>query len=122
MGCVKSKQLNQHTEFTDIHPPLNRGTSLSTDKRLSAVMRAKRKGRDNVFSEKMAIGGIDSEPYTPTIVAKSDASKKSIRSALEENFLFNDIAWDIMTEIVDAMEGLDVASGDVIIQQGSIYS
>jgi CRP-like cAMP-binding protein len=116
-----------------------RGHAPSMDKRVSALMRAKRKdqltrgntgpkkiarARGNVFSESMrnldmdmvASGKLERQKTEKHM--KTKAERARIKAALELNFLFKPMSDAAKWECIDAMEHVVVTKGETIITEG----
>ena len=93
----------------------DKARTTSTDKRVSAVLRARRKQqREAIFAEKVEVD----TGRTKIKHAKTAAQETSIKSALENHFLFQNLPESMKQDCVDAMEAMKVSLGEVVIQQG----
>ena len=92
----------------DVPPQLR---SQSTDKRLSAAMTAKRKGRDNIFAEKINVD----EPWQPKNFPKSPKTRKLLEDIMKSHYnlhaLFQSLSDNLIKLTIDAME--DVMGGGI---------
>jgi len=86
----------------------------SVDKRVSAVMRARRQQRANVYSEKIEAPANFQKKKIP----KTDAQKAAFLTSLNANFLFKDLSDNMKHECIDALEPKEVAVGTAVITQG----
>ena len=92
--------------------------SQSTDKRLSAAMTAKRKGRDNIFAEKINVD----EPWQPKNFPKSPKTRKLLENIMKSHYnlhaLFQSLSDNLIKLTIDAMEERNVEANEVVIREG----
>jgi len=116
---MNSKQPRRLEDFDAVGmPDTPQLRSQSTDKRLSAVMKAKRKGRDNIFSEKIQVD----QPFSPKNFPKSAKTRKLLAQVLKTHYnlhaLFTSLSDDLIKLTIDAMQEKKVVAGETIIEQG----
>jgi hypothetical protein len=90
-----------------------RKAAKSVDKRVSALMRARRQQRANVFSENLG----DLTNFKKKKIPKTDTQSKAFLEALNSNFLFKTLSDQMKKDCIDALEERKVNAGEIVINQ-----
>jgi len=88
--------------------------SLNAEKKLSAALKAKRRG--DIFTESFSPQLVDdlAEPRCP----KDPYQEQLLKDALKENILFRDLSQEELSQVLNAMTLKNVSANEVVIKQG----
>eukprot|EP01029_Cantina_marsupialis_P017093 TRINITY_DN383_c1_g2_i1.p1 TRINITY_DN383_c1_g2~~TRINITY_DN383_c1_g2_i1.p1 ORF type:complete len:902 (-),score=307.48 TRINITY_DN383_c1_g2_i1:1320-4025(-) len=98
----------------DVKHQVKSSPIVTNNKRASAARSGKRRIRENVFAESLAVN----EPFVKKSFPKDERSRVVIKKVMNSHFLFNQLRADALEEVVDAMQKVTLKRGETIIKQG----